>query len=73
MSDAEIAAMPAVRRIQYLRALNSGATIGGDETLILRILRASSADLVMVVDGADAWDLLFAIERRGVRHRCASS
>jgi len=61
MSDADIAALPAVRRIQYLRALNSGATIGSDETLILRILRVSSADLVLLVDGADAWDLLFAM------------
>ena len=61
MSDADIAALPAVRRIQYLRALNSGATIGSDETLILRILRASPADIVLVVDGADAWDLLSAM------------
>ena len=55
--------MPAVRRVQYLRALQSGMTIGGDETLVLRILRASPADLVTVVDGADAWDLMYALDR----------
>ena len=35
-------ALPAVRRVQYLRALQAGAAIGDDETLVLRILRASS-------------------------------
>ena len=62
MSDADIAALPAVRRVQYLRSLNAGATVGDDETLVLRILRASPADLVLVVDGADAWDLMYALD-----------
>ncbi len=61
-TDEEIAAMPAVRRVQYLRALQAGAAIGDDETLVLRILRASSADLVTIVDGADAWDLMYALD-----------
>jgi hypothetical protein len=61
-TDAEIAALPAVRRVQYLRALNAGATIGDDETLVLRILRASAADFLVVVDGADAWDLMYALD-----------
>ena len=62
MTDAQIARLPAVRRVQHLRALNSGATVGDDQWLVLRILRASSADLVLVVDGADAWDLLYAVD-----------
>jgi hypothetical protein len=62
MTDKQIAALPAVRRVQYLRALLTGATIGDDETLVLRILRASTADLVVVVDGADAWDLMYALD-----------
>jgi hypothetical protein len=61
-TDEEIAALPAIRRVQYLRALQSGAAIGDDETLVLRILRASSADLVTIVDGADAWDLMYALD-----------
>jgi hypothetical protein len=64
MSDADLARLPAVRRVQHLRALQSGATIGDDETLILRILRASTADLVIVVDGADAWDLMYSLGGR---------
>ena len=55
-------ALPAVRRVQYLRALQSGATIGDDETLVLRILAPRRADLVPVVDGADAWDLMYALD-----------
>ena len=39
LTDEQIGALPAVRRVQYLRALQSGATIGDDETLVLRILR----------------------------------
>ena len=62
LTDEQIGALPAVRRVQYLRALQSGATIGGDETLVLRILNASHADLVTVVDGADAWDLMYALD-----------
>ena len=62
MTDEQIAALSAVRRVQYLRALQSGATIGDDETLVLRILNASRADLVTVVDGADAWDLMYALD-----------
>jgi hypothetical protein len=61
-TDEEIAALPAIRRVQYLRALQSGAAIGDDEALVLRILRASSADLVTIVDGADAWDLMYALD-----------
>jgi hypothetical protein len=61
-SDADIAALPAVRRVQYLRALCAGVTGGSDEALVLRILRASSADLAVVVDGADAWDLMYALD-----------
>ena len=41
LTDEQIGALPAVRRVQYLRALQSGATIGDDETLVLRILDAS--------------------------------
>ena len=62
LTDEQIGALPAVRRVQYLRALQSGATIGDDETLVLRILNASRADLVTVVDGADAWDLMYALD-----------
>jgi hypothetical protein len=62
MTDEQIAALPAVRRVQYLRALQGGAAIGDDETLVLRVLRASSADIVTVIDGADAWDLMYALD-----------
>jgi hypothetical protein len=60
----EIGNLPAVRRVQYLRALFSGATIGDDETLILRILSESQThgDLVTILDGADAWDLMYALD-----------
>ena len=62
MTDSDIARLSAVRRVQHLRALNAGATVGDDDALVLRILRASPADLVLVVDGADAWDLLYALD-----------
>jgi Family of unknown function (DUF5995) len=62
MTDEQIAALPAVRRVQYLRALQSGMTIGDDEDLVLRILRASRGDVVTVIDGADAWDLMYALD-----------
>ena len=62
MTDEQIAALPAVRRVQYLRALQSGMAIGGDEDLVLRILRASRGDVVTVIDGADAWDLMYALD-----------
>jgi hypothetical protein len=57
-----IAAIPLVRRAQYLRQLFEGATIGNDETLILRILRESTGDFVTLVDAADAWDLMYALD-----------
>ncbi len=59
-----IGALPAVRRVQYLRSLFAGATIGNDETLILRILNESvtAGDLVTVLDGADAWDMMYALD-----------
>jgi hypothetical protein len=62
MTDEDIAALTAVRRVQYLRALQSGMAVGDDETLVLRILRASAGDLVTIVDGADAWDLMYALD-----------
>jgi hypothetical protein len=63
MTDAQIAVLPATERVRMLRGLHRGATIGSDETTVLRILNASSgADLVPIVDGADAWDMMYALD-----------
>jgi hypothetical protein len=62
MSPEDIGRLPAVRRVQYLRALCSGATVGDDETLVLKVLRASTSDFALIVDGADAWDLMYALD-----------
>ncbi len=62
MTDAQISALPATERVRMLRGLHRGATIGSDETTVLRILNNSSADLVVIVDGADAWDIMYALD-----------
>ena len=72
MTDEQIAALPAVRRVQNLRSLQAGATIDDDETLVLRVLRGSSADIVTVIDGADAWDLMYALDG-GIATSCGRS
>jgi hypothetical protein len=51
-------------RTRMLRALQSGATFNDDENSILEILRASITvgDVVTVIDGANAWDLMYATD-----------
>lgn len=62
MSNNEIAALPASRRAQLIRRLLEGATFNGDENTIITILQASqSANLVSVVDAANAFDILSAM------------
>lgn len=66
-TDDEIADLPAIRRVQYLRMLQRGSTTDDDEDVILRILQCSHSDLVLVVDGADAWDLMYALDGQQAR------
>jgi len=63
MDDAAIAALPLANRMRMIRALFKGYTGGADEACILRILNASRGpDLVTLIDGSDAWDLMYAID-----------
>lgn len=63
LSDAEIRAIPAVERVRMLRGLYRGGTTNPDEAAILKILRASAGEeLVTLVNGADAWDLMYATD-----------
>ena len=47
-----------------LRRLQLGITAGGDERAILSLLYASrlAGDVVKVIDGANAWDLMYATD-----------
>lgn len=60
MTDAQIEAMPLVEKMRRIRGMISGSTLNEDEETILRILRCTSnnASFVVLVNGADAWDLL---------------
>ena len=62
MSDSDIAKLPATQKVQMIRRLLKGWTGGEDEATILRMLNASktSGDLTIVIDGADAWDMMYA-------------
>lgn len=63
LSDAEIRAIPAVERVRMLRGLYRRGTDNEDEAAILKILRASiGEELVTLVNGADAWDLMYATD-----------
>ncbi len=64
MQPGDIAALPATTRIRMLRGLFRGATVGSDETAVLRILKASiqAGDVVTIIDGADPWDLMYALD-----------
>lgn len=59
-----IAARPTIERIQMLRRLRRGMTFDADENTMLDILRASqqAGDFATVVDGANAWDMYYAID-----------
>jgi hypothetical protein len=54
----------ASERISMLRRLLSGVTGDDDESTILTILEASktAGDVVTVIDGANAWDLSYAVD-----------
>jgi Family of unknown function (DUF5995) len=62
--DSDIARIPATEKVQMIRRLLKGWTGGEDETTILRMLNASrnSGDLGVIIDGSDAWDLMYAID-----------
>jgi hypothetical protein len=64
MSDSDIARIPATQKVQMIRRLLKGWTGGEDETTILRMLNVSktSGDLAVVIDGSDAWDMMYAID-----------
>jgi Domain of unknown function (DUF4157)/Family of unknown function (DUF5995) len=64
MSDSDIALIPATQKVQMIRRLLKGWTGGEDETTILRMLNASktSGDLAVLIDGSDAWDMMYAID-----------
>lgn len=65
VSPTELARAPALQRVQWVRRLFTGATFNADEDAILKILSASRAagDLVNVVDGADAWDMMYSLDQ----------
>lgn len=64
MSDSDIAALPAMQKVQIIRRLLNGYTGSEDENTIIRIFESSKAtgNLITVIDGADAWDLMYAID-----------
>jgi len=64
MSNSDITGLPATERMRMIRGLLRGATVGADESTILRILQASqgSGDVVTIIDGADAWDMMYSID-----------
>ncbi len=64
MSDSDIAALPAMQKVQIIRRLLNGYTGSADENTIIRIFEASKAtgNLITVIDGADAWDLMYATD-----------
>jgi Family of unknown function (DUF5995) len=64
MSDNDIAALPAMQKVQIIRRLLNGYTGSADENTIIRIFEASKAtgNLITVIDGADAWDLMYATD-----------
>ena len=64
MSERDIAALPAMQKVQIIRRLLNGYTGSADENTIIRIFEASKAtgNLITVIDGADAWDLMYATD-----------
>jgi hypothetical protein len=64
MSDSDIAKLPTTQKVQMIRRLLKGWTGGEDEATILRMLNASktSGELTVIIDGADAWDMMYAID-----------
>ncbi|MBD2124762.1 DUF4157 domain-containing protein [Trichocoleus sp. FACHB-262] len=64
MAREQITAASTTQKIRMIRGLFNGYTSGDDESTILTILDVSrgTGDLVTVIDGADAWDLMYAID-----------
>jgi hypothetical protein len=64
MSGSNIAALPAMQKVQIIRRLLNGYTGSADENTIIRIFEASkeTGNLITVIDGADAWDLMYATD-----------
>ena len=64
LSEADLAKKPSIQRTQMLRACFKGSTTNADEDAMLKVMRASVAagDLVTVMDGADAWDMAYALD-----------
>lgn len=62
--EANLSRRPASERTAMLRRLQLGITAGGDERAILSLLYASrlAGDVVKVIDGANAWDLMYATD-----------
>lgn len=56
--------LSATTKVRILRALFKGGTFNEDENAIIRVLNQSVSDpaFVEIVDGADAWDLMYALD-----------
>ena len=63
-SDQELSRLSATEKTRRVRGLIRGVTFDDDELTIQRILNATliSGDTVMVVNGANAWDLVQAVD-----------
>jgi hypothetical protein len=59
MSGTAIAAIPLTDKVRLIRAMLSGSCTNDDETQILRVLQNAGGGLATVVDGTNAWDLLY--------------
>jgi len=64
INNKDLSTLSATTRVRLIRALFKGNTFNEDEEAILKVLRASVSDpaFVDIVDGGDAWDLLYAFD-----------